>query len=307
LSDKIPFRVSPMLATLVEEPFDRAGWIYEEKYDGVRILAFKEGERISLITRNGIDRTERYATVAKAIGKLRPKTLLLDGEVVVVDKKNVSHFQMLQQGKGPLRYAVFDCLYVEGIDLRKEPLRERREVLEKVIDKEKGGTIELSETLAANGIKAFVVAQKRKLEGLVAKNTASKYVEKRSHEWLKVKVHHESEFVIGGYTEPAGAREYFGALLLGVYAGKKLRYAGKVGTGFDAETLRDVYGQLQKIKVARSPFVDEVGERGATFVRPELVAQIAYTEWTSDGRLRHPAFLGLREDKAAKEVRREES
>ena len=296
-----------MLATLVEEPFDRAGWIYEEKYDGVRILAYKEGARVSLMTRNAIDRTERYMSIAKAVARLKAATLLLDGEVVVFDKKKVSHFQMLQQGQGIQKYAVFDCLYLDGNDLRKRPLSERREILARVIDGEDGETILLSHKLAANGIKAFVVAQKRKLEGLIAKNTASKYQERRSHDWLKVKVKHQSEFVIGGYTEPAGSRQYFGALLLGIYEGKKLRFSGKVGTGFDTRTLRELSSQLQKIKVTKSPFVDEVGERTATFVRPKLVAQIAYTEWTSDGRLRHPAYLGLREDKAADEVQREES
>lgn len=306
MNDRIPFRVSPMLATLVEEAFDWPGWIYEEKYDGVRILAYKEGQHISLMTRNGIDRRERYATVAKAVAKLKPETLLLDGEVVVFDKKKVSHFQMLQQRQGPMKYVVFDCLYAAGMDLRKMPLSDRREVLEAVLGK-KSAEIVLSGKLATNGIKAFVVAQKRKLEGLVAKNPASKYQERRSYDWLKVKVNHESEFVIGGYTKPTGGRQYFGALLLGVYAGKKLKYAGKVGTGFAADTLRDLSGQLQKIKTAKSPFVDETGERTATFVHPKLVAQIAYTEWTSEGRLRHPAFLGLREDKAARDVRREEA
>jgi bifunctional non-homologous end joining protein LigD len=296
-----------MLATLVEEPFDRTGWIYEEKYDGVRILAYKEGERISLMTRNNIDRTVRHPSVAKAVANLRASTLLLDGEVAVFDKKKVSHFQMLQQVHGLQKYVVFDCLYLDGNDLRRRPLIERREILEKLIDKKAGETILLSDTLAGNGIEAFVVAQKRKLEGLVAKNTASKYQERRSHDWLKVKVNHESEFVIGGYTEPGGSREYFGALLLGVYEGKKLRFAGKVGTGFDNKTLRELSGQLKKIKAAKSPFADEVGERNATFVRPRLVAQIAYTEWTTDGRLRHPAYLGLREDKAAKDVRREDA
>ncbi|MGB2629447.1 MAG: non-homologous end-joining DNA ligase [Candidatus Acidiferrum sp.] len=295
-----------MLATLVEEPFDRPEWIYEEKYDGVRILAYKEGERASLLTRNAIDRTDRYREVARAVAKLNSKALLLDGEVVVFDKKKVSRFQMLQQRQGIMKYVVFDCLYHDGTDLRKRPLRERREILEKVIRRGPDETILLSEKLAENGIEAFAVARKRKLEGLVAKNTASKYQERRSHEWLKVKLNHESEFVIGGYTKPAGSRQYFGALLLGVYEGKKLCFAGKVGTGFDARTLRELSNQLQKIKVTKSPFDDEVDERDATFVRPKLVAQIAYTEWTGDGRLRHPAYLGLREDKSAREVRREE-
>ena len=307
LSDKIPFRVSPMLATLVDKSFHLPGWIYEQKYDGVRILAYKEGSHISLITRNGIVRTDRYPEVGAAVSKLKPRFLLLDGEAVVFDKHDVSHFQLLQQGKGPVKYSAFDCLYLNGRDLRSAPLRERRETLTELLLGGGHGTIVLSEELAANGLKAFEVAKKRKLEGLVAKNLESKYVEKRSREWLKVKVNRESEFVIGGYTKPSGSRLYLGALLLGVYEGNKLRYAGKVGTGFDTETLRTLSEKLEKLKQEKSPFVDEVLEKNATFVRARLVAQIAYTEWTKDGRLRHPAFLGLRDDKAPHEVRREEA
>jgi bifunctional non-homologous end joining protein LigD len=296
-----------MLATLVKEPFERPGWIYEEKYDGVRILAYKEGAHVTLVSRNDIDRTDRYEQAAKAVSKLKPETLLLDGEIVVFDKRNVSRFQLLQQGRGPVKYAVFDCLYLNGNDLRDNPLSQRRQALERLLCDSHEETLLLSEKLAANGLKAFALAQKRKLEGVVAKNTQSKYIERRSREWLKVKVNHESEFVIGGYTEPSGSRQYFGALLLGTYEGKKLRYAGKVGTGFDIATLRQLYGKLRKLVQAKSPFTDEVRERRATFVRPKLVAQIAYTEWTKDGRLRHPAFLGLRDDKAPQEVRREET
>ena len=296
-----------MLATLVDKSFHLPGWIYEEKYDGIRILAYKEGTHVSLITRNNIERTERYPEVAAAVGKLKPQTLLLDGEVVVFDKQNVSHFQLLQQGKSPVKYAVFDCLYRNGKDLRNAPLRERRETLTELLRGGGTGTIVLSAELAANGLKAFEVAKKRKLEGLVAKNLESKYVGKRSREWLKVKVNRESEFVIGGYTKPSGSRQYLGALLLGVYEGNKLRYAGKVGTGFDTKTLRTLSEQLKELKQQKSPFADEVREKNATFVRPKLVAQIAYTEWTKDGRLRHPAFLGLRDDKAPHEVRKEEA
>jgi bifunctional non-homologous end joining protein LigD len=307
LSDKIPFRISPMLATLVDKSFHLPGWIYEEKYDGVRILAYKEGSHISLITRNGIVRTDRYPEVGAAVCKLKPRFLLLDGEAVVFDKHNVSHFQLLQQGEGPVKYAAFDCLYLNGKDLRSAPLRERRKTLKELLHGGGPGTIVLSEELAANGLKAFEVAKKRKLEGLVAKNLESKYVEKRSREWLKVKVNRESEFAIGGYTKPGGSRQYLGALLLGVYEGNKLRYAGKVGTGFDTETLRTLSEKLKKLKQEKSPFADEVRKKNATFVRPKLVAQIAYTEWTKDGRLRHPAFLGLRDDKAPHEVRKEEA
>jgi bifunctional non-homologous end joining protein LigD len=296
-----------MLATLVDKPFHLSGWIYEEKYDGIRILAYKQGAHISLITRNDIVRTERYPEVAAAVSKLKPRTLLMDGEVVVFDRHNVSHFQLLQQGNGPVKYAVFDCLYLNGKDLRSARLRERRENLTELLRGGGTATIVLSEELAANGLKAFEVAKRRKLEGLVAKNLESKYVEKRSREWLKVKVNRESEFVIGGYTKPGGSREYLGALLLGVYEENKLRYAGKVGTGFDTETLRTLSEKLKKLRQEKSPFADEVREKGATFVRPKLVAQIAYTEWTKDGKLRHPTFLGLRDDKAPQEVRKEEA
>ena len=296
-----------MLATLVKEPFDRPGWIYEEKYDGVRILAYKEGARVTLMTRNAIHRTERYGRIAEAVAALKPITLLLDGEVVVFDKRHVSRFQLLQQGGTAVKYAVFDCLYLEGKDMRENPLGQRREALEKLFCASHPNTLLLSQELAGDGLKAFAMARKRKLEGLVAKNRQSKYVQRRSPEWLKVKVNHESEFVIGGYTAPAGSRRYFGALLLGTYEKKKLRYAGKVGTGFDTAMLRQIHGTLKKLGQKTSPFSDEVRERGVTFVRPKLVAQIAFTEWTADGRLRHPAFLGLRDDKAAQEVRREEA
>ena len=296
-----------MLATLVAKAFHLPGWIYEEKYDGIRILAYKEASHVSLITRNGIVRTDRYPGVAAAVSKLKPRTLLLDGEVVVFDKHNVSHFQMLQQGKGPVKYAVFDCLYLNGKDLRTSPLRERRDALTALLRAGGSGTIVLSEELSANGREAFDIAKRRKLEGLVAKSLDAKYVEKRSRDWLKVKVNRESEFVIGGYTQPGGSRQYLGALLIGVYQGKELRYAGKVGTGFDTGTLRKLSVELKKLRQDKSSFTDEVREKNATFVRPKLVAQIAYTEWTKDGRLRHPAFLGLRDDKAAQEVRKEEA
>jgi bifunctional non-homologous end joining protein LigD len=296
-----------MLAPLVKEPFDRPGWIYEEKYDGVRILAYKEGARVALMSRNAIDRTERYATIAEAVERLKPVTLLLDGEVVVFDKRNVSRFQLLQQGHAAVKYAVFDCLYFDGQDMRDQPLSQRREALEKLFRRPHLGSLLLSEELASDGLKAFAIAKKRKLEGLVAKNMRSKYVQGRSHEWLKVKVNHENEFVIGGYTPPGDSRKYLGALLVGTYDGQKLRYAGKVGTGFDTEMLRQLSSRLKKLAQAKSPFSNEVRERKVTFVRPKLVAQIAFTEWTSGGRLRHPAFIGLRDDKAPQEVHREEA
>jgi bifunctional non-homologous end joining protein LigD len=300
---KIPFRISPMLATLVDEPFDRADWIFEEKYDGVQMLAYKEGSRVSLISRNGIDRTQRYEEIADSIQKLRPDTLLLDGEVVVFDAKDVSRFQLLQRGKGRPEFAAFDCLYIDGKDLRRKPLAKRRQVLEEL--PRPGRDLRISAILAPDGIKAFRIASQRGLEGVIGKNLKAVYESRRSREWLKVKVHHEQEFIIGGFTKPKGSRMDFGALLLGVYGKNGLHFAGKVGTGFDEETLKSLRRQFRSLIQSKSPFIEKTGEREATYLKPELVAQISFTEWTKDDKLRHPVYLGLREDKKPKEVRRE--
>lgn len=300
---KVPFRVSPMLATLVDKPFAKLGWIFEEKYDGVRILAYKEGSEVSLISRNAIDRTFRYPEIAITVRGLRASTLALDGEIVVFDSRNVSRFQLLQQGKGRPQYAIFDCIYTDGKDLRKKPLEQRRAALERQV--KPSPPLLLSQRLATDGIKAFETASRRGLEGVIAKNLSSSYIEGRSTEWLKVKVNQQEEFVIGGFTKPTGSRHYFGALLVGVYSRGRLIYAGKVGTGFNEETLRSLHQKLRHLSRSNSPFSAEVRERGATFVEPKLVAQISFTEWTKDGKLRHPVYLGLRDDKAAEEVTRQ--
>jgi bifunctional non-homologous end joining protein LigD len=298
---KVPFRVSPMLATQVDKPFARDHWIFEEKYDGVRILAYKEGSDVSLISRNAIDRTSRYPEIAAAVRKLRAETLALDGEIVVFDSQKISRFQLLQQGRGRPQYVVFDCLYRNGQDLRSKPLSVRRTALERSV--KPSDSLLWSAQLARDGERAFRMASRRGLEGIIAKNFASRYVEGRSSEWLKVKAHREEEFVIGGFTQPSGARSHFGALLLGAYAhGDHLQYVGKVGTGFDERTLGALHRMLQERVQAKSPFASDPRERGATYVRPELVAQISYVEWTAEGRLRHPVYLGLRDDKNAKAV-----
>jgi bifunctional non-homologous end joining protein LigD len=300
VKDRIPFRVKPMLATLVAEPFDKPGWVYEEKYDGERILAYKEGTRVRLLSRNEKDRTGSLSAIASAIASLSPATLLLDGEVVVFDNKAVSRFQLLQQGKGEPVYAVFDCLFQDGRDLRNEPLPTRRAALEESIGRRK--FLMPSHRLARNGPEAFRVAKQRGYEGLVAKDLAAPYVEGRSTRWLKVKVHQEDEFVIAGFTKPAGSRQDFGALLLGAYQNGQLRYVGKVGTGFDQKTLRTLHRKFQPLIRRRPALVDPPREKGATFVAPRLVAQISFQEWTADGKLRQPVFLGLRDDKRPQEV-----
>jgi len=300
LKNRIPFRVRPMLATLVSEPFDKPGWVYEEKYDGDRVLAYKEEDRVRLLSRNGKDRTDSFPRIAAAIQNLQPVTLLLDGEVVVFDRKEVSRFQLLQQDKGEPVYAVFDCLFYEGKDLRREPLSTRRAAMEKSIG---SSTVLLpSHRLATNGLKAFHMAQRRGYEGLVAKDISSPYVEARSTKWLKVKVHQEDEFVIAGYTKPTGSRQHFGALLLGAYDNGKLHYVGKVGTGFDQKTLAALYRKFQPFARSQPVLVDPPREKGVVFLAPRLIAQISFQEWTADRKLRQPVFLGLRDDKRPQDV-----
>jgi bifunctional non-homologous end joining protein LigD len=308
-----------MLATLVREPFHKPDWVYEEKYDGYRILAYKEGPRVRLYSRNAIDRTDRFFDVAAAMSSLRPSTLLLDGEVTVFDREGVSRFQLLQNlGTGKSVFAVFDCLYKDGQDLRRRPLSERRVALEQSLagnkpsnqtrnkvtkNKSMHQVIVPSRRLASNGLEAYRLAIQRKFEGLVAKDLSSPYVEGRSRFWLKVKVHQEDEFVIGGFTKPTGSRSHFGALLLGAYDRGKLRFVGKVGTGFNEQTLAMLFKKFRPLVRKQGPFVDPPRDRDVTFLAPKLVAQISYQEWTADKKLRQPVFLGLRDDKSPQEVR----
>ena len=297
--ERVPFRVRPMLATLVSEPFHRPGWVYEEKYDGYRILAYKEGDDVRLVSRNGKDRTETFSEVAAAVAKLKDRALLLDGEVVAFDRKLVSRFQLLQQGEVAQVYAVFDCLYRAGRDLREEPLAVRRAALEAAI----GKTDRLfpSRRLPANGLEAFRVAKKKGWEGLIAKDPSTPYVEGRSTSWLKVKVHQEEELVVGGYTPPSGSRPHFGALLMGAYRGGDLRYVGKVGTGYTQKLLASLYRLFQPLVRATPAFSNPPREKGAVWLAPKLVAQVSFHEWTADGKLRQPVFLGLRDDKKPEE------
>jgi len=288
-----------MLATLVDRPFHTAGWVYEEKYDGYRILAYKEGEHVTLLSRNGKDRTRSFADVAADVARLAPRTLLLDGEAVAFDARLVSRFQLLQKGAAPVVFAAFDCLYLDGEDLRARPLTERRAALERAI--EGAERTFAARRLGANGLAALRTARRKGFEGLVAKDARAPYVSGRSRRWLKVKVKQEDEFVIGGYTAPAGARARFGALLVGGYRDGALLFAGKVGTGFSEETLESLWRSFRPLVRATPPFTDPPRARGLTWVSPKLVAQVAYTEWTADRKLRHPVFVGLRDDKDAAE------
>jgi len=285
-----------MLASLVPKAFHLPGWVYEEKYDGYRILAYKEGSTVTLLSRNQLDRTSTFAVVAAAVEQLPDTTLLLDGEVVAFDSKGVSRFQLLQRGDSSQRFAVFDCIYRNGRDLRSEPLSQRRDELEACLEKAVEQIL-ISRRLSRDGLSAFKIATRRGLEGIVAKDSDAVYEERRSRKWLKVKAHQEEEFVIGGFTAPEGSRQHFGALLLGAYGGRDLHFVGKVGTGFTQQSLAALAKTFKPLIVKRSPFTDPPREKDVTWLAPRLVAQIGFQEWTADRKLRQPAFLGLRDDK----------
>jgi bifunctional non-homologous end joining protein LigD len=303
MPNTIPFRVSPMLASLAREPFQRKGWVFEEKYDGYRIVAYKEGKAVQLYSRNAIERAARYPHIAAAIGALPAKTLVLDGEAVVFDRGQVSRFQLLQRTSADAVFVAFDILFLNGKDLRREPLSARRALLEKVLGTVvKKGVLRISQRLAADGLAAYQIAARKGLEGMIAKDLSSTYSEARSQQWLKVKVHQEDEFVIGGFTQPEGSRNHFGSLLLGGYKSGKFYYLGKVGTGFDERSLAALHHKMLPLVKTKSSFVDLPRERGVSFLEPKLVAQISYSEITADGRVRQAVFLGLRDDKAAKDV-----
>jgi bifunctional non-homologous end joining protein LigD len=297
--EHIPFRVRPMLATLVSKPFHRAGWVYEEKYDGERILAYKEGADVRLLSRNAKDRVANFAEIGAAIARLPAHTLLFDGEVVALDRHGVSRFQLLQRGVGKPLYAVFDCLYKDGHDFRTDPLTTRREVLQSALGTT--GPLLVARRLADNGIDAYRIAKRRGYEGVIAKDSSSLYIEGRSTKWLKLKVRQEEEFVIAGYTAPSGARKYFGALLLGGYRDRQLHYVGKVGTGFSEPILAALFKKFRSLVQPNPSLIDPPREKHVTHLAPRLVAQIAFQEWTAEGKLRQPSFLGLRDDKDPRE------
>jgi bifunctional non-homologous end joining protein LigD len=293
-----------MLATLVDAPFHRPGWVWEEKYDGIRLIALRDGRRVRLLSRNDKDRTADFPEVASALAALPAPTLVLDGEVVVFDAGGVSRFQLLQrraEGASLPIYVAFDCLHARGRDLMPEPLVVRRRVLEAEV--REGPRMQIARRLADDGLRAFAEARRRGLEGVIGKDPRSPYVPGvRSAAWSKVKVRAEEEFVIGGFTAPRGGRQHLGALLVGAWAGAALRYAGKVGTGFTEATLADLHRRLSPLRRPQSPFADAPRARDVTWVEPQLVAQLGFTERTGDGKLRHPVFLSLRDDKSSPDV-----
>jgi len=309
----LPAWVAPQLATLVSQPPVGDAWVHEVKLDGYRILARIDHGRARLLTRNRLDWTDHFPAIAEAAAALPVKEALLDGEVVVFDAAGVSSFQALQQAAESgraLTYVAFDVLCLDGRDLRGEPLIARKKVLARLL-RGRRGRVRYSEHFDAPGQEVYERACKMALEGIVCKRKDGPYVSGRSQSWLKVKCMARQEFVIGGFTDPEGARADFGSLLLGVHESDgRLVYAGKVGTGFTNATLATLGKQLRRLEQRASPF-DPGGPRppgrGAHWVKPTLVGEVAFTEWTRDGLLRHPSFQGLRGDKPATQVVRERS
>ena len=294
-----------MLATLSPSVVEGPEWVFEEKYDGIRALAGRERGRVRMWSRMLQDLTGGFPHVVEAVAALPGGDLLLDGELVALDATGVSRFQLLQRrgaaGASPTRYAAFDLLELDGKTLMRRPLGERRSALERLIGR-RTDPFFVSRRLVRDGKAAYREAKRLGWEGIIAKDEESPYEPgMRSRYWRKVKVRKESEFVIGGFTAPKGVRQHLGALLAGLYDGPRLRFVGKVGTGFTQETLDMLATKLERLRTGRSPFDPPPRMRDATWVRPKLVAQLAYAEWTADGKLRQPAFLGLRTDKDPKE------
>lgn len=311
---KQPDWTAPMLATLTDEPFSSPDWIYERKFDGERVLAFRKGRTVRLLTRNRKEIGDTYPELVEALAKQACNDFIVDGEVVAFEGARTS-FSRLQQrmqisdleearaSNVAVYYYLFDIVHLEGHDLARLALRLRKALLKEAISFRNP----LRYTLHRNrdGEAYYEAACRKGWEGVIAKRADSAYRHGRSSDWLKFKCAKGQELVIGGFTEPHGSRIGFGALLVGYYDDGKLRYAGKVGTGYDDAFLAEFRERLDGLVRKTSPFADPVKESGVTWVAPKLVGEFAFTEWTRDGKLRHPRFLGLRRDKAPREVVRE--
>ena len=318
LKRPMPRQITPMLATSVEKPFDNPEWLFEIKWDGYRAVSFIEDGQVRLVSRTHNDLTARFAELATLADVVKAKNAVLDGEVVALDEDGRSSFSLMQQRTGirkygrqkaghpeiPVVYYVFDLLYLDGYDLRRVALEKRKEALRQIV--ESGELVRYSDHFD-RGIALFEAVKQKGLEGILAKRRGSLYQERRSREWLKIKITQTVDCVIGGYTDPEGSRQHFGALVLGLYnRDQQLVHVGQVGTGFDYGMLKDVRQALSKKETARSPFYGPVDAKNVHWARPELVAEVKFTEWTHETaeggvKLRAPVFLRLRDDKNPKE------
>lgn len=303
-----PWQVNPMLCTLVDEPFDRTGWLFEIKWDGYRAIASKHKDKVELYSRNHLDFKEKYPSVVEALRLIR-HDVLLDGEIVATDEAGVARFEWLQnwhrQPKGQLQYQVFDILWCDGHDLRTMPLLERKKILKSLLPK--NSLIKYSDHVETKGTALFTKMRQQGLEGMVAKRADSPYHEStRGADWLKIKTHLRQEVVIGGFTEPRGSRKYLGSLLVGVYDNGELTYVGHSGGGIADAARKELYELLVKKERASSPFSTRPKPNAPVhWVKPELVCEMSFSEWTNDGYMRHPEFKGLRPDKKSQDVHRE--
>ncbi|QEC50726.1 ATP-dependent DNA ligase [Baekduia soli] len=297
-----------MKAVLTDAPFSDDGWIFERKLDGVRCVAIRDGGPVTLLSRNDLPLGGRYPEIAEALERQPQRRFAADGEIVAFDGAQTSFARLAGRGRTavPVFFYIFDVLWLDGHDVRRLPLRARKRLLRDALRFD-DRALRFSAHRNGDGEAYFAEACRKGWEGLVAKRADSTYTDRRSRDWLKLKCEQGQELVIGGYTAPKGSRTDFGALLLGHYDDGALRYAGKVGTGFDAATLAALGARLRALHRDDPPFADAgaIRESTARWVAPELVAQVAFTEWTRAGRLRHPRFLGLRDDKPAREVVRE--
>ena len=319
-----PQFIEPMKARLVDEPPKHGDWLYELKFDGIRAMATKNDRKVSLVSRNGNKLDGRFPEIVEAVKNLPVREYVIDGEVVALDEDGRSSFQLLQglemEGrKAPLRFYVFELLQLDGKSLLGLPLEQRKQVLAKICENV-GDPIRYSGEISGDVKSLLAEVKRRGLEGLIGKQRNSVYEPgRRSGTWIKLKCVNEQEFVIGGYTPPAGSRKYFGAILVGYYEIGKLRFAGKVGSGFTEKSLSMLHKKFREEEHGDCPFVDLPSKQGGEWVQgitpsmmkkmhwvnPKFVAEIKFAEWTRDQKLRQPVFLGMREDKAATEVKRE--
>ena len=301
---KVPRTLQPMLATLIDAPFDSKDWVFESKWDGFRLVAKVENRSVTLYSRSGLIVSDNYKPIAIALEKVK-KDAVMDGELVALDEHGISRFQLLQNALNTtanLQYCVFDMMFLDGEDLRGLPLVERKKALRSLLPKDP--LFLYSEHWPEHGKRLFKKAEKFGLEGIMAKRAQSRYVSgTRSKDWLKIKTGKRQEVVVVGFTAPRRTRPRFGALVLAVREGKDWRYVGHVGTGFSHATLEALYAEMLPLRTNKSPFKVRVKDEAATtWVKPRLVAEVRFTEWTAGGEMRHPSFLGLRQDKKPADV-----
>jgi len=315
----MPAFIQPMLATLVDEPFQSSDWLYEVKWDGYRALALLEGSQVRLLSRNRNDLTSQYPELRDLPCCVKAGQAIVDGEIVALDEQGRSSFSLMQQRAGlthggrriaprteiPILYYAFDLLYLDGYSLLRVDLEKRKELLARILAE--SGMVRYSANFD-DGLALYRAARERGLEGIVGKRRRSCYQPRRSREWLKMKITQRQECVIGGYTDPRGSREHFGSIVLGLYDDRgRLIHVGQAGSGFTEQTHGDMWRRLQQLKTGKNPFTNKVeASRRVHFVRPELVAEIKFAEWTHEGqtggvKMRAPVFQGLRFDKPPRE------